>query len=184
MNISTTDTDLSYAKPKQRIIAFLFDFLIIFAYILILFGIGVGVVTITNGKLLLASAIILNVVAFVVLVLPVILYFTLQESSSRQATWGKRRARIKVTNAQGARINIWQSFVRSAFKFLPWQLAHISVIYLYFGNHSPIFGIGALVSQGLVIIYIISLWLGKKHQTPYDWIAGTYVVTADGEESQ
>ena len=40
-----------------------------------------------------------DVIAFFTLVLPTILYFTLQESSARQATWGKRKIGIRVVNA-------------------------------------------------------------------------------------
>ena len=179
MNISAAGTDTHYAKPKQRALAFMFDFLIIAAYILILLGIGVGITTLSGRGSLLASPIVTNVLAFVVLVLPVILYFALQESSSQQATWGKRHAKIKVTTVRGARMSLWQSLLRSAIKFLPWQLAHVCIIYIWYGSQSTIFLIGSLVAQGLVIIYIVCLWFSKKHRTPYDWIAGTYVVIAE-----
>jgi uncharacterized RDD family membrane protein YckC len=176
MRIETARTDLRYAGLKQRVLAFMFDFLIIVGYILILLVIGVGVNFLSGEITLLASPIALNILAFVVLVLPVILYFAFQESSSQQATWGKRRAKIKVAPVQGARMSLWQSLLRSAVKFLPWQLAHVSVIYIWYGSQSTIFLIGSLIAQGLVIVYIMCLWLGKRHRTPYDWLAGTCVV--------
>jgi uncharacterized RDD family membrane protein YckC len=176
MSIETTRTELRYARPKQRAYAFMFDFLIIVGYILILLVIGVGINFLSGGLALLTSPIAMNVVAFVVLVLPVILYFALQESSPQQATWGKRRAKIRVTTVQGARMSVWQSLLRSAIKFLPWQLAHISVIYIWYGSQSTIFLIGSVIAQALVIVYIMCLWLSKRHRTPYDWMAGTLVV--------
>jgi len=176
---TTAGTSLHYAKPKQRAIAFLLDFLIIAGYILILFGISIGITTLSGKVSLLASPIATNVLAFVVLVLPVILYFALQESSSQQATWGKRRTKIKVTTIHGMKMSLWQSLLRSAIKFFPWQLAHVCIIYIWYGSQSTIFLIGSLVAQGLVISYVIGLWLSKKHQAPYDWVAGTCVVVAE-----
>lgn len=179
MNISNANAALHYPETNKRLIAFLFDFLTIVGYILVLLGIGVGITTLIGKSSLLASPIATNILAEVVLVLPVILYFAIQESSPQQATWGKRRAKIKVTTVYGARIIFWRSLLRSAIKFFPWQLAHICVIYIWFGNESITFLFGALVSQGLVIIYIVSLLLNKKHRTLYDWIAGTCVVVAE-----
>jgi uncharacterized RDD family membrane protein YckC len=119
MSFPTAGTDLQCAKPKQRIIAFLFDFLIITGYLLILLGVGVGITILSGQVSLLASPIAMNVLAFSVLVLPVIGYFALQESSSQQATWGKHRAKIKVAAIEGARMSFWQSLWRSTIKFLP-----------------------------------------------------------------
>ena len=48
-----------------------------------------------------ASPVVMDAIAFLTLILPVILYFTLQESSPRQATWGKRKAGIRVASLQG-----------------------------------------------------------------------------------
>lgn len=176
MNIDVAGTDIRFAGLKQRVLASMVDFLIIAGYILILLIIGVGIYFLSGGKTLLASPIAMNVLAFVILVLPVILYFALQESSPQQATCGKRRAKIRVVTVQGARMSLWQSLLRSAIKFLPWQLAHICIIYIWYGNQLTIFLIGSLVAQGLVIVYVLCLWLGKRHRTPYDWIAGTCVV--------
>jgi uncharacterized RDD family membrane protein YckC len=160
-------------------IAFAFDFLAILAYILILLGVSVTISTVMGGISLLTSPIAMNLLAFVTLVLPVVLYFALQEGSSQQATWGKRRARITVVNAQGARMTLGQSLLRSAIKFLPWQLAHMCVIYIWFGDDSSIFLIGAFLAQGVAILYVVCLWLSKRHLTPYDWIAGTCVVVVE-----
>jgi len=43
------------------------------------------------GIILSENRILIDLIVFLILVLPVILYFTLQESSSRQASWGKRK---------------------------------------------------------------------------------------------
>lgn len=184
MATSTADSMMTYAGLGRRIVAFVLDFLIIGGYILILFAVGVSVKAVTGKISFLESPITMNILAFFSLVLPVVLYFTLQERSSQQATWGKRCVKIKVVNAQGGRMYLWQSGLRSAIKFIPWQLAHTCVIYIWFGNQSPIFLIGALAAQGLVISYMICQWISKRHQAPYDWLAGAFVVTVPTENEK
>jgi uncharacterized RDD family membrane protein YckC len=178
-------TTTHFAGLRKRLVAFGFDFLLIFAYVLILLGIGIGI-TITTGPLdqihpIFASPVFMDLLAFLILVLPVILYFTLQESSWRQATWGKRKAGLQVVNTRGTRLTRKQAFVRSLLKFLPWQIAHTSIFHiegLPFKPAEPT----PLVISGLVLvwvllgIYAISVLVSKKHRTPYDWVAGAYVV--------
>jgi uncharacterized RDD family membrane protein YckC len=178
MNNSKSETNLQYVGFPQRFIAFVLDFIIIGIYILFLLGVGIGINAMSGGIALLASPIAMNILAFITIIMPVVLYSSLQESSTYHATLGKRWVKIKVVNLQGTRLSAWQTFLRSAIKFLPWQLAHMSVIYLRFGYNSPIFMIEALISQGLVIVYIVFLLFVKRHQTPYDLISGTYVVIA------
>ena len=110
------ETELHYAGLWRRIAAFAFDFLLIAAYILILLVIGLGLYTFSNGLVSLSSPLAVDGLSFIVLVLPVILYFAVQEGSSRQATWGKRRMKLKVVNAQGNRLQAWQTLLRSVFK--------------------------------------------------------------------
>jgi uncharacterized RDD family membrane protein YckC len=180
--------EVQYAGFVQRLKAFLFDFLIIFAYIVVLLGVGLGITTIV-GPLeeispLFASPLFLDAMSFVVLILPVILYFSLQESSPRQATWGKRKAGIRVVNANGDKLSRKHAFVRSLVKFLPWQIAHTSIYHiegLPFApvEPSPMVLGGFVLVYVLVGIYIASALISKKHRTPYDWAAGSYVIKAD-----
>ncbi|MAT45619.1 MAG: RDD family protein [Anaerolineaceae bacterium] len=179
MSISTTGPKLNFAKPKQRIIAFVFDFLLIAGYILILLIIGISLTAFPGITSLLNSPLATNILSFMVLVLPVILYFALQEYSTKQATWGKRRAKIKVVTKNGSRMSFSQSLLRSAVKFFPWQLAHICIIALWYGNQSTIYLVGAITAQAFVVVYFVSLWFNKKHQTMYDWVAGNYVIRKD-----
>jgi len=164
-----------YVGLSRRIMAFALDFIFIGGYILLLLCIGFGINTASDGISLFESPVAMNVLAFCVLVLPVIIYFSIQESSSYQATWGKRKVKIKVVNTHGVRISLFQAIIRSAIKFLPWQIAHTSVIYLWFGYQSQILLLIALFAQGLVVIYFICIWLEKKHRAIYDLIAGTFV---------
>ena len=170
---------------RKRLVAFGFDFLLIFAYILILLGIGFGI-TATLGPLgqihaVFASPVFRDVAAFLILILPVILYFTLQESSSRQATWGKRKAGIQVVNTRGTRLTRKRAFVRSILKFLPWQIAHTSIFHIEGfpfepAQPTPLVISGLVLVWALLGIYAISMSVPEKHRTPYDWAAGAYVV--------
>lgn len=120
--------------------------------------------------------------AFLVLILPVILYFAWAESSPRQATFGKRRAGLVVVTATGARLSFRRALLRSALKFLPWQLAH-SCLFSIPGwpanpeQPMPIIWAGLILSQALVLLTLGTLTFGR-HRTPYDLIAGTRVVAA------
>ena len=178
-------TATHFTGPRKRLVAFGFDFLLIFAYVLILLGIGIAI-TVTIGPLdqihpVFASPVFMDLVAFLILVLPVILYFTLQESSSRKATWGKRKAGIQVVNTGGTRLTRKQALVRSVLKFLPWQIAHSSIFHiegfpLEPAEPTPLVISGLVLVWVLLGIYAISMLVSKKHRTPYDWAAGAYVV--------
>ncbi len=128
----------------------------------------------------LRSPALFDLFAFLILVMPVTLYFALCESSVRQATWGKRRLRLRVTSSEGARIRLPRSLVRSGLKFLPWQIAHTSLFHIPgwpFAVHQipP----GALAGLGiaslLVVSYLVMLAFDRSHRTPYDRVAGTQV---------
>jgi hypothetical protein len=74
-----------------------------------------------------------------------------------------------------------QAFLRSFLKFLPWQIAHTSLFHWEgwpFAPAEPT--VMVLVGFGLVYllvgIYIVSALVSKKHRTPYDWAAGSYVI--------
>ncbi len=174
------------ANLRLRIAAFLLDYLIIAIYIIVLIALsvllGFGPLRQTF-QVLFANPTSSEISAFLLLVLPVILYFALFESSSWQATWGKRKIGLRVTNAQGARLSLARSLVRSLLKFLPWELTHACIWRIpgwpfHPQTPSPIISAGLVLVWIIVGAYVISLLMSKKHQTLYDWIAGSYVVLA------
>ena len=176
----------AFANLRLRFAAFLLDYLIIAAYIVVLIVVsvllGFGPLRQTFQSLF-ANPNSSEISAFLLLVLPVILYFALYESSSWQATWGKRKVGLRVMNSYGGRLNFRRSLVRSFIKFLPWELAH-ACLWRIPGwpldpQNPPL-----IISMGLVLVwiivgtYVISMLMSKKHQTLYDMIAGSYVVLA------
>jgi uncharacterized RDD family membrane protein YckC len=176
---------IQYAGFGIRLKAFLFDYLPIAAYIILLFGFTMGVtwVMAALGRPLNwpENPLVGDLIAFLTLLLPVVLYFTLQESSPRQATWGKRKAGLLVVDEKGGQLTFGRAFVRSLLKFLPWQIAHTSLFHWEgwpFAPEEPVPMV--LVGFGLVYllvgVYIASALVSKKHSTPYNWVVGSFVV--------
>ncbi len=91
---------MTFANVWLRFGAFLLDYLIIAAYIvlLIIVSVGLGFGPLRSVfQAMFADPNISEFSAFLLLVLPVILYFALFERSSWQATWGNTNQPIKIT---------------------------------------------------------------------------------------
>ncbi|MCB0112697.1 MAG: RDD family protein [Caldilineaceae bacterium] len=168
-----------YAGLKRRLTAFAYDYILIAIYIGILASIGIAVY-LNYGIVepLFGNPVSSDVSAFVLLILPVILYFTWQEGSTRASTWGKRRVGLRVSAADGRPIGYGQAFMRSLLKLLPWQIGHTAVFQLInAGDAVPLWVYLLFVAAyGLAIVYLVALWRRPDHRTPYDVIAGTAVI--------
>jgi uncharacterized RDD family membrane protein YckC len=184
-NSTTSPVDTRYAGFVARLKAFAFDYLPIAAYIIFLFGTTMAVARGMNavGRPMAwpENPLLADLLAFLILVLPVILYFTLQESSPRRSTWGKRKVGLQVVNEKGERLTRWRAFIRSLLKLLPWQIAHNGLLRWEgwpFAPEEP--SLMVLIRFGLVYllvgVYIASALISEKHRTPYDWVAGSYVI--------
>jgi len=185
MKTNETSNGNHYAGFAKRLKAFAFDYLIICGYIILLTGVTMAVIKISGlmGSSLRwpENPILADLMAFVTLILPVILYFTFQESSSKQSTWGKRKAAIRVVNARGGRLTRGQAFVRSLVKVTPWQIAHTSLFHIpgwpfAVITFPPVAVTGFILVYVLVGIYIAAVFISKKHRTPYDWVSESYVI--------
>ena len=122
-----------------------------------------------------------EVTAFGLLVLPIVLYFALLESSTWQASLGKRTLGLHVTDVHGARLSRVRSLGRSGLKFVPWELTHACLWNIpgwpfAASRIPPLVAAGLILVWVLVGVYAVSLLLSKTHQTLYDRIAGAYVV--------
>jgi uncharacterized RDD family membrane protein YckC len=175
---------MTFANARQRIGAFLLDYLIIAAYIvlLVIISVGLGFGPLQSVfRAMFADPNRSEISAFLLLVFPVILYFTLLECSSWQATWGKRKRGLCVIDTHGARLSFPRSLVRSLLKFAPWELTH-ACLWRIPGwplaptPPPPIITAGLVLVWILVAAYLVSILASKKHQALYDRIAGTYVI--------
>ena len=169
-----------YAGFWVLVAAFALDYVFIAAYLLLLVGLGWGANRLwpTLRKSLFASPLSGHIVSFVLVTLPVALYFALSEASAQQATWGKRKLGLQVIGPDGTRISLGRSLGRTALKFIPWELAHTLIWQVRFATP----GEGVWISAGFVLVWVlvganlVSLWWRSNHQTLYDWLAGTYVI--------
>ena len=159
-----------------RTIAFVFDYLIIAAYLIFTVVIG-GAVNILFPEVF-ANPFSGQIASFFIVTLPISLYFILCESSTWQATWGKRKKGLQVVRADDTQLTILRAGSRTLLKFTPWELAHICIWQVSFAGQepSPIITMGFILVWILIGANIISLWINPKHQTLYDWLTGTYVV--------
>lgn len=115
---------------------------------------------------------------FLLVTLPVTLYFALGESGPSQATWGKRRLGLKVVDRQFGRVSRARALARTVLKFVPWELAHACIWRLSFDpqSPSPLVYLGLATVWVLVGLNIVSLVLSPQRQTIYDKLSGTRVV--------
>lgn len=169
----------TYAGFWQRVAAFALDYIIILGYLL-----GITLLSLLRNSLfdinqwLFAERVRAQLVAFLMVTLPVTLYFAVSEASPRRATWGKQRLKLMVVDGEGNQITFWRAFGRTLLKFIPWEISHTLIWQIYFsGGPAP-----AWINYGFALVYLliglnmISLVVTKTNQSLYDLMTGTYVV--------
>lgn len=122
-----------------------------------------------------------DALAFATLVLPVALYFARGDASRNGGTWGKQRMGLCVQTVGGARIGFGRSLLRSALKFLPWQIAHTALFNTRGFPSDPQPSPAVTAAFGLVYVLIganvVAVLRSRRHQSLYDLAAGTIVVS-------
>lgn len=178
-----SDIAVSPATLWQRIKAFALDYVVIAGYLIVVVGLGVGINWAMPylAQTLFAKRIRGQFISFMLVTLPVTLYYALLESSPQQATWGKRKIGLRVTDSRGARLNFAHSLGRTLLKFIPWELSHTLIWQLRFTapESSTLISVGFALVWVLVGANLFSAWMAQKHQALYDLLAGTYVVAGD-----
>lgn len=170
--------------PLRRLLGFGADYLVIALYLVVLLGLSAA--TLASGIGHVYSAVWSNagsaeLAGFILLTAPVVLYFSIFEASRRGATPGKRILRLRVINVRGGQLGLGRSLLRSAVKFLPWELAHFTVWHLVYetaSHHNP--PAWTVLTLGLVYVlvalFLVSLFIGREHRSVYDRIAGSRVI--------
>lgn len=165
-----------------RALAFALDYVPVASYLAVLVAGGVWLSRSSQplAKALFGGPISGEAVGFLLITLPVTLYFALPEASPWQATWGKRRMGLTVTDLAGRRLSRARSVGRTALKFVPWELAHACIWQVSFAKDpsSPLYALGFAVVWLLVAANVVSLAVSPTRQTLYDRLAGTQVVRA------
>lgn len=167
-----------------RLAAFGLDYLIIAAYLtgLVAAGVLLRLFSPWTAGALFGHPIAGELTGFLLITLPVGLYFALSEASPRQATWGKSRMGLKVTDLEGRRLGRLRSLGRNVLKFVPWELAHACIWQISFAADpsAPIYSIGLAVVWSAVGANLFSLLASPCRQTLYDRLARTVVVRVGG----
>ena len=154
------------------------DYLVVVAWIAVLSGLGAGIRAALPGGTTIGLA-GTDGLAFACSVFPVWLYLVATESGNRQASWGKRRAGLRVVGPAGSRPGWVRIAVRETVKLLPWQLAHLAVARLLLGEDAPVliattYGLSLL----LPLVSTCLAWRDPLRRGLHDLAAGTRVVLA------
>lgn len=171
----------TYAGFWKRAGAFALDYIVILGYLLVIALLSlVAHLVFGTNQWLFANRIGAQLTGFLLVTLPVTLYFAVSESSARQATWGKQQLKLKVTNGNGNRIDFWRSLGRTLLKFIPWELSHTLIWQIYFSPQAE----SALINDGFALVYLLiglniaSLVFTRTKQTLYDLLAHTHVISS------
>ena len=171
----------TYTGFWKRAAAFALDYLIILAYLL-----GVAALSLLANSLfganqwLFSHRVRAQVVAFLLVTLPVTLFFAISEASSRQATWGKGRLKLQVADGEGNRISFGRSLGRTLLKFVPWEISHTLIWQIDVSPQTE----SGWINYGFGLVYlliglnILSLVITKTKQTLYDLLTDTYVISS------
>ncbi|WP_010632108.1 RDD family protein [Sporolactobacillus vineae] len=172
------DETVRCASLKRRILAFLLDYFIIAAYGLIVIGTLSALLHSFFRPLFAGSAAIAELTGFLLMTLPVALYFLICECAPWQGTWGKRRLALQVVDRCGRRIGPVRSAVRTVAKFIPWETAHFAVWQILLPGPVPERTAVTLLIlvHIMAAIYLFSQLTNRERRSVYDWIAGTRVI--------
>jgi uncharacterized RDD family membrane protein YckC len=174
------DTPPAHAGLWPRTLAFALDYLVIAAYLVVLVGLGLLAQQFAPSltAALFGGPLSGEAAGFLLITLPVTLYFALSEASPRQATWGKQRRGLRVQTSGGVRLSLGRALGRTALKFVPWELAHACIWQITFAGPEP----SPLITLGFALVWLLvganalSVVLSPQRQALYDRLAGTVVV--------
>ncbi len=168
----------------RRLLAFLVDYGVMVLFVAVVSAAGFAIrsrlgVT-SSAPTEFQQKLLSHALVFATIMLPILFYFAVSESSRWQATIGKRVLRLQVTDDHGGRPRLLRTLLRNAVKFSPWELAHTGVWHVPgtpFVSEPGAFSWGLWIAALLLALWwFASIWLGDG-RTPYDRIAGTVVTS-------
>lgn len=128
---------LQYAGFWIRVAAFIIDLMIVYAMIFLV-GLIVSGIFVANGGASLfdeenpTGIVVLVSLIYLVLLVGVVSYFAIMESSDKQATLGKMAVGIKVGKSDGAKISFANAIGRYFSKMLSGMILYIGYIMVGF----------------------------------------------------
>jgi uncharacterized RDD family membrane protein YckC len=172
-----------FASPGRRIAAWFLDYLVIAAYLVVLTAVSLGLQATplrSTFNAAMSSAVTAELLGFVFVTAPVVLYFAFLEQSSWQATLGKRALGVVVAGVSRGRLSTGRALVREAVRFLPWEMSHALLWRVALApDKSTVSGgttWGFAAVYLLVFVYLVTLFVGSQHRTIYDRVAGSVVL--------
>ena len=170
--------------PWNRLLAWVVDWLAILVWVAVVAAVGIPLYLM--GIIGTMPLLGLNLVAAVVLVVPVTLVLARLESGAKEGSLGKRTRRLKVVSARtGARVSFQQAIARNTLKIaLPWTIGHAAVYEIVTSSGIGVVPISVwaltVTAYILPIVYVVSLFIGTG-RTPYDRLCRSIVVAAPND---
>lgn len=162
------------ARVTKRLLALVIDWLTICGYLIVLALVMFCIYLFVLDGIPEMTALQSQLIATLTTVVPVIAWFTVKEAQIPYAALGKREMELTVKY----RGNPWTgALIRNIFKFLPWQLGHMSVIDgMYNGWESPLTMTIYLLSIFLALTYVMQVVITPSRRHLPDLLAGARVV--------
>lgn len=167
--------------PWNRLLAWIVDWCCVLAWVCVVAAIGIPLYLLgITGTL---PVVWLNLMATATLIVPVTVGLAALESSTREASLGKRATGLTVVSARtGTRLGFPRALARNALKLaVPWMIGHAAVYEIVDASATGSVPISTWVLTAIAYIlpitYVVSLFVGTG-RTPYDRICATEVVKA------
>ncbi|MCP2034344.1 putative RDD family membrane protein YckC [Planomicrobium sp. HSC-17F08] len=171
------------ASVMRRFKALLYDYLLIFIYLSLLLAINVLLFPSLQG-LFNGSLAVAQFSGFLMVTLPVSLYFIVSDSTLFGQSFGKKKMGIRVVDRNGKPLPVFRSAFRTALKFLPWELSHYLVYRLVYLGDAPVpvsYSIIGGIVYALMFAYLLTALFTRRKQSLYDLIAATAVIQLAGK---
>jgi uncharacterized RDD family membrane protein YckC len=166
----------------QRLLAFLLDYMWIVTYLALLVVMSTLVYP-PIQQIFTYSLWLSQLFGFLLVTLPVSLYYIIMDSKIGRQSFGKKKIGIRVVNRSGQPLTLGHSTLRTILKFIPWELSHFLVYrFASLGNQEVPFVyylIGGIV-YGLLFAYILTALFTRTKRSLYDMMARTEVVKVNG----
>lgn len=162
----------------QRFKASLIDYLLIAGYLLSLMVLTVFIFP-SLQSFFQGSLEVAQFTGFLMVTLPVTIYFAAFDSLGKGQTFGKRKMKIRVVTLDGQKPGLLRSAIRNLLKFVPWELSHFLVYRLMVLGNDPVPAFYMVVGGFVYVLmfsYLTTAIFSKRKQTLYDWFVKTQVV--------
>jgi len=157
------------------------DYLLIFTYLIVLAIFNIFLVP-SVQSLFAGSLVVAQFTGFLMVTLPVSIYFIISDSVMGKQSFGKKKMGIQVVNERHEAIKVHHAIGRTLLKFLPWELSHYLVYRLVYLGDSEVslnyYIIGGII-YALMFAYILTALFTKRKKSLYDMVIRTQVIKVE-----